>query len=139
LPFFSENRKTRLMAETATKIDVCEICGVGVRPDSAFCYNCGGNVKADEPAATESPVANAGDEMEIAVHESNGNVAAEDAPVRIKNRDRKRNVRSRAVSERKPMKMSWEPRTGNSLSFIVGSIVIVVLALTLFIAAYYIK
>lgn len=126
------------MAETATKIDVCEICGVGVRPDSAFCYNCGGNIKSDGPV-TETSAEKNDDEMEVAAHESNGNASPEIAPARIKNRDRNRSTRSRAVTERKPVKMSWEPRADISLSFVIGSIVIVVLALTLFITAHYIR
>jgi hypothetical protein len=36
------------MAETLVKTEICEACGVDVRPGSMFCYNCGGAVVAVE-------------------------------------------------------------------------------------------
>ena len=36
------------MAETLTENQICPACGVGVRPNSLFCYNCGGDV-AENP------------------------------------------------------------------------------------------
>ena len=34
------------MAETLTENQTCPSCGVAVRPNSMFCYNCGGDVAA---------------------------------------------------------------------------------------------
>lgn len=35
------------MAETVIDTKVCPKCGVEVRPDTLFCYNCGASVSAD--------------------------------------------------------------------------------------------
>lgn len=43
------------MEETLVEKKVCKECGVDVRPDTAFCYNCGKSVTEtpDGPAATD--------------------------------------------------------------------------------------
>lgn len=124
------------MAETAVKIDLCDICGADIRPDSAFCYNCGGSVSLEEVGLQPAKIV---EEQKTEVAQANGNIPKEAAPVGVRNRDRKREARSRAVIERKAVKISWEPRTDSAVPFVVGSIFIVILAAILFFAAYFIK
>ncbi len=35
------------MAETSVKNEICRHCGANVRPNSEFCYNCGGQLAAE--------------------------------------------------------------------------------------------
>lgn len=37
------------MAKTLVEKEICDACGADVRPDSLFCYNCGGAVSDDIP------------------------------------------------------------------------------------------
>lgn len=41
------------MAEIVVENQICESCGVDVRPQALFCYNCGGSV-AGQPEKTEN-------------------------------------------------------------------------------------
>ena len=37
------------MAETLVEKEICKECGVDVRPNTAFCYNCGKSVVVEDP------------------------------------------------------------------------------------------
>lgn len=41
------------MAETTVQQEVCKACGVDIRPNSLFCYNCGGSVSVETNGNTE--------------------------------------------------------------------------------------
>lgn len=41
------------MAETTVQQKVCKACGVDIRPNSSFCYNCGSSISAEKNGNTE--------------------------------------------------------------------------------------
>lgn len=124
------------MPKTALQTAVCDICAAEVRDGSVFCYNCGGSLaKTEDPEPIPPPA-----EPIIAVPKpvSNGRVAkVEDGPAkrRVEHSDRRR-VRA---SNREPAEIVWEPRTGVSWVFVVTSIVFVIVALAVVIAAVYVR
>lgn len=110
------------MAETAVQTPICDICGAEVRDGSLFCYNCGGSVsasvdeKASKPAATVNGV-------------NSGKPKAALDP----------RTRKRRASNRRPVEVIWEPRTGVSTGFVIGSLTIFLIAVVLFLVANYLK
>ena len=114
------------MPKTAVKTAVCDICGAEVREGSMFCYNCGGSVtKAGEPVSPPAP----------AEPKANGIAAPVDQrPVR--SRADRREVRA---ANRQPTEIVWEPRNGVSWVFVISSLVFVILALAVVIAAFYLR
>lgn len=127
------------MPETAVKTSVCDICGFEVRPESLFCYNCGGSVSEpglDGRLEVAEKVDASG--MQDAEASANGNTSGTkfDPAARRAERAQKRNVRA---SNRQPVEIVWEPATGVGWPFIVGSTVFIIIALALFLAAYYVR
>lgn len=110
------------MPETAVKSPICDICGAEVRDESLFCYNCGGSVSKAEikPAIVSNG--------EASVH-SGPSAAAVERP----------QSRRRPVSRRGPVEIVWEPKTGVSVGFIIGSLFFVLIAIVLFISAIYLR
>ena len=110
------------MPETAVKTPICDICGVEVRDDSLFCHNCGGSVSKAEikPAIISNGVESV---------QSGPSAAVVERP----------QSRRRPISRRGPVEVVWEPRTGVSVGFIIGSLFFVLIAIALFIAAIYLR
>ncbi|HLA95467.1 MAG TPA: hypothetical protein VK612_07085 [Pyrinomonadaceae bacterium] len=119
------------MSEIAVETLICDICGVGVRPGSEFCYNCGGSV-AEKPEEIHVS------EPLIEEPDSNDSSQIVEGPGKTKPA---RGAKRRAVraSNRQPVEIVWEPRTGFSWPFIVGSLFFVLISLALFIAANYLR
>jgi hypothetical protein len=46
------------MAETLVEKRVCKECGADVRPNTAFCYNCGKSISFEEPGSNHKDDAN---------------------------------------------------------------------------------
>jgi len=114
------------MPKTAVETAVCNICGAEVREGSVFCYNCGGSVtKAEEPAATPAPI------------EPKANGIA--APVGQRPTQRQADRHKVRAANRQPTEIVWEPRNGVSWVFVIASLVFVILALAVVIAAFYLR
>lgn len=121
------------MREIAVKTPVCDICGVEVRAESLFCYNCGGSVS--EPVSAAGGLETAVEEADVS---ANGKVPGTkfDPAARRAERVKQRTVRA---SNRQPVEIVWEPRTGVGWPFILGSTALLLIALALFFTAYYIR
>ncbi len=124
------------MPKTAVQTAVCDICGAEVRDGSAFCYNCGGSLtKAAEPETIPPPA-----DPIVARAESPSNGSAtkvDEAPANRKaDRSDRRKVRA---SNREPVEIVWEPREGVSWAFVIASILFVIIALAVVIAAVYVR
>ena len=123
------------MAKTGVKTAVCDICGAEVRDGSAFCYNCGGSLtepqhvdptpQPTEPILVAEPVTNG----------SAGQVDVFPANQKVERSDR-RKVRA---SKREPAEIVWEPRQGVSWTFVIASIIFVIIALAVVSAAVYVR
>jgi hypothetical protein len=126
------------MSQTAVETSICDICGVGVRPGSEYCYNCGGSVgpKPENIEAVDVIVGTGLAEDGEAV--SNGHSPDIVTGPGLAKSERSSRQRTRA-SNRMPVEVVWEPRTGVSLAFIIGSSLFVLIALALFIAANYLR
>ena len=120
------------MPKTAVQTAVCDICGAEVRDGSVFCYNCGGPLaKLEEVAAIPPPA----EPMIAAEPVTNGAVTKVDE-VSPKQRTDRRRVRA---SNREPAEIVWAPREGVSWAFVVTSIIFVIIALAVVIAAVYVQ
>lgn len=99
-----------------------------------FCFNCGGSLaEAEEPSAIPPPAEPIAARPEPAV---NGIATKVDTtPARTERSDR-RKVRA---SNREPVEIVWEPREGVSWTFVIASIVFVIIAFAMVIAAVYVK
>jgi hypothetical protein len=124
------------MPKTAVETAVCDICGAEVRDGSVFCYNCGGSVvKAEDTEPIPTPA-----EPIVAVAEpvANGRVTKveTDSKQRQGERSERRKVR---VANREPAEIVWQQREGMSWAFVITSVVFVIIALALAIAAVYVR
>ena len=124
------------MPKTAVDTAVCDICGAEIRDGSQFCYNCGGSLSKTEEADPIPPPA----EPIIAVTEpvTNGSVTKIEAPPAKPATERSDRRRVRAAN-REPAEIVWEPRDGVSWTFVIVSVVFVILALAIVIAAVYVR
>lgn len=124
------------MPKTAVETAVCDICGAEVRNGSVFCYNCGGSLAKPEVVEPIRPPA----EPIIAVAEpaTNGLASKADAdPVKGGvERAERRKVRA---SNREPAEIVWAQREGVSWAFVIASVVFVLIALAVVIAAIYLQ
>ena len=109
------------MAETAVEKAVCSACGVDVRDESLFCYNCGGSVGNTQTAIAE----------------------VEHAAIPTEPRPPLRSAASlrkhRRAFNRQPLEVSWEPREGPATIFVVATVVLTVGALVLLLLAFYLR
>ena len=112
------------MSETAVEIAVCASCGADVRDESVFCYNCGkpvvGEAKITEAAPREREVVR---------------TPGSRPPLRTAASLRK----ERRASNRQPVEVSWEQRTGSPVAFVITTIVLVIGALVLLFLALYLR
>lgn len=122
------------MPKTAVQTAVCDICGAEVREGSVFCYNCGGSLaKGEEP----DPIPPPAEPMILAEPVTNGRAThGEDPTKRRAERSDRRRVRA---SNREPAEIVWEPREGVSWAFVVTSLVFIIIALAVVIAAFYLR
>lgn len=113
------------MVEAVAEKQVCEKCGVDVRENTAFCYNCGANIaeSVSNGAATET-----GDETKAALND-----LAERFKIDEEEDDRLAKAaaerRKARVSNRKSLKYEWQPTDDSpDFLFVVLTIVIVLIA-----------
>jgi hypothetical protein len=110
---------------TVTEVQ-CDLCGAEIREGSQFCYNCGHAVPAAASQEAEVPPP----------------VVAE-PPVRNNTRPPLRSAASlrkqRRAYNRQPVEVTWEPKTGTPVGFVVASLVLVFGALVLLLIALYLR
>lgn len=121
------------MPKTAVQTAACDICGAEVRDGSIFCYNCGGSLTtAAEPEPIRSPPEPVVPDVESA---ANGLATrVDELPAK-----RKAEGSVRRKVNREPVEIVWEPREGVSWAFVVASIVVVIIALAVVVAAVYVR
>lgn len=123
------------MPKTAVETAICDVCGAEVRDGSQFCYNCGGSVSDTGKLKPIPPP----DEPIIRLDEKPANgtpPAAYDPAKRRAERSEKRQVRA---SNRQPVEIVWQPRTGFSWPFVITSLIFVFLAIGVIIAAFWVR
>jgi uncharacterized Zn finger protein (UPF0148 family) len=126
-----------MMVETA----VCDACGVGVRDESLYCYNCGERVAAKSGDAEHPPVAESSTRpVAVAIAETADSANAvtaskPKAPLRSAASLRKH----RRASNRQPVEIRWERPTGLGIGFIITSVVLAAGALALILIALYLR
>ena len=123
------------MPKTAVQEAVCDICGAEVREGSQFCYNCGGSVSILESIAPDPIPAPSEPIVKPDEKPTNGN-ATYDPSKRRSERIEKRKVRA---ANRQPVEVVWQPREGMSWPFVIGSLVFVLIAIVVILAAFYLR
>lgn len=105
--------------DTAT----CPKCEADVRPDSVFCYNCGGRVSEDDEIVEPAPEATATEKKP--------------APGLRTARDIKRRER---VFQRRPKEVVWEPSIdGPDTLLLVLSLITVVFTIVVIFLVFYLR
>ena len=116
------------MAETTTEKAVCDKCKAEVREGTTFCYNCGAQVAAPEPAKplVETPV----DEK---VEEK-----PDETPTSGEKLSRAAEQRRKArVNQRKSNEYTWEPTPDSPLVLIIAVLVAAVAFAIVFVTVYW--
>lgn len=115
------------MVEAALEKETCSKCGVDVRENTAFCYNCGNKVAA-EPKVDSS---------------SNGDGPKMPAIAAAKGSDDKKlslaaeERRKARVSQRKSNEYVWEPGGDFRITFLVAILITVVAAAIVFLTVFW--
>lgn len=115
------------MSKTAVEESICDVCGAVVRDASVFCYNCGSAVTQ---RSEEIVIVKPADDLPASDAPSNGTPVIK-TPKSARVRPRKRPVQNRDVT--------WEEREGISISFVVTTLVLVALAVTILVAGFYFR
>lgn len=118
---------------------LCGECGAKIRPDSLFCYNCGGNV--NDVASEETNGADNKDttvlEVPTAKSKLDSVVVAEGEMVNGPGRLPTRNRQVRR--ERKPVEVVWRRSDGPGYWFLLVAVTAAAIVLTVLGIAYYLK
>jgi predicted amidophosphoribosyltransferase len=118
------------MAEVIVDKAVCSSCGVDVREETVFCYNCGSRVAHDSTAAKNGAPTNVGHDTRAALDDLAERLKqgeAEQGDRLAKAAEQRRKAR---VSRRKTHKIVWEPTGDSSQMFIVGfAVAVAIIAL----------
>ncbi|MGE3467173.1 MAG: zinc ribbon domain-containing protein [Pyrinomonadaceae bacterium] len=131
------------MTEAILEKAVCENCGVDVRENTLFCYNCGTSVAAVEteieaPPDPEGAVTDEADPSEEELKELSERFKvdeAEDDRLAKAAAERKK----ARVSGRKPIQYVWKPEddTGNRLFLLVSVLIAFISALAVFLTIFW--
>ena len=149
------------MPEVEIQEPVCGKCGVEVRQDTAFCYNCGAPVTSAPDLAAANGARPVADEKLIPNRETRG--AKSEIPAasgeteadprngstaRLEDRrppspkyESAAGLRRRSrPPARKPVEVTWEPETDSlNIKFIIAAVCCLVLAIVLVVLALYLK
>lgn len=117
-----------MMPQTVEEKATCETCGVDVRENTLFCYNCGS--KLDVVAA---PASNGS----AALISDGGKAALDDLAERLRQSDGEEEKLAKAASERKKARIIqrkqrefvWEPRDDTTALPLLFAIVVTVVTL----------
>ncbi|MEO6334515.1 MAG: zinc ribbon domain-containing protein [Pyrinomonadaceae bacterium] len=121
-----------MMPETAIETAVCSACGAEVRDASLFCYSCGTPVHADPTVEDVKP--ETGD-AKLETLETVEQPVSPPPPLRSAASLRKQ----RRAFNRQPVEVTWEPRTGSPVAFVITTIVLVIGALVFLLIALYLR
>jgi hypothetical protein len=139
------------MAETVLEKESCNFCGIDVRENTAFCYNCGKPVGENAPAAPATPVVEdpieKGIEMPIgALDEHISDPGLKDLAERLKREEEDAaklteaaNKRRKSRSQRSKVKgIVWEPvdDSDHKQPILFTALILVISALAVFLAVY---
>lgn len=127
------------MTETSVTENTCNDCGVEVRVGSQFCYNCGSSVSL-LPAEGDVSYSDGGKNDDDSLRNGTKHDGAEEkSPKSAKDRGpstvRRRNVRKPIV----PREVSWVEPEGLGLRFLLTTIVLAILTITLVALAFYLR
>ncbi|MEQ1921446.1 MAG: zinc ribbon domain-containing protein [Pyrinomonadaceae bacterium] len=114
------------MAKAVLEKEVCSQCGVDVRENTQFCYNCGAQVatEPDERSATN-------DDAETAVKPDD---KASDEKKLSRAAEERRKAR---VSQRRSNEYVWEPGGDFRLTFLVAILITVVAGAVVFLTVFW--
>ena len=119
------------MADALTETSTCPKCKADVRPGSAFCYNCGGQIRQDEPAVSDNLEAVDGEKPKPPEEK-----VTQPAPGLRTARDIRRRERA---TERKPREISWEPASGSEIQLLILCAAVLVFTIVVIGLALYLK
>ena len=145
------------MAEAVAKEKVCNACGADIRPDSLFCYACGGSLESE---LAEIEKGESGAELDdVAQKESLGEdkdkdkkkeekvaVKAKSPEPKAKDAEKKE-LKTAAALRKKPKNLGvkrveilWEEHEeAPNVWFLVGAVVFTIIGAVLFYIAMYLK
>ena len=106
------------MAEAVLEKDVCDKCGVDVRENTFFCYNCGGKVAAEHVSDTSSN----GDKAELTLKKEPDDKASDEKKLSRAAEER----RKARVSQRRSNEYVWEPAGDQRRTLLVAVLVFVI-------------
>ena len=119
-----------MMRDTA----VCEVCGVDVRDESSFCYNCGKRVPTRSDNVPHSAI------TELTVEEPTvAGVGTEPPASKPPLRSAASLRKQRRAFNRQPVEVRWERPAGRGIGFILTAIVLTVAAFMLLVIALYLR
>lgn len=132
------------MSEVEIQQPVCAKCGVDVRPDTDFCYNCGApvTIEADAPVANGTKPETHIVPSETEKRDTNGlSARLEDRRPPSPKYESAAGLRRRSKAPtRKPVEVTWEPEAeGINLKFVIAAVACLVLAIILVTIALYLK
>ncbi len=127
------------MPEAIVKNATCSNCGVDVRENTQFCYNCGSSVEVTLPV--ESPITAESNGLRAA-NETNSKDALDDLAKRLKEEELTSDKLAKAAARRRkaregqrktgPKQVVWEPVDDLSAGLII-LLAIMIVAITAFI------
>lgn len=149
------------MSEVEIKQPECSKCGVEVRPNTDFCYNCGASVTAEAAeivangARTVFDEKSSGKQDDLSFQTETGNVTSETTngnmnglsagledrrPTPPKYESAAGLRRKSRAAARKPVEVTWEPEAESlNLKFVIAAICCMVLVLFLVMLAMYLR
>ncbi len=124
------------MPKTATTSGTCVNCGVELRPDTEFCYNCGkptGAVAESDPETSAPPIEKPKDDsldiLEKALAASRVEAGSKEK-IELAATERKR-ARS---NKRRSIDVIWEPSGSNRIFFLIAILVFVIALAVVFLS-----
>ena len=147
------------MAEAVAKEKVCNACGAEIRPESLFCYGCGGSLEAElaeiekedaDAASVDAPIEKPSGEIKADKDEEDkkGKVAIKSKSVDVEgDNPNKGDLKTAASLRKKPKNLGnkrvevvWEEHEGApNVWFIIGAVIFTILGAVLFYIAMYLK
>lgn len=133
-----------MMSDVVVEERTCGTCGAAVRPDTQFCYNCGGSLSLDTSGQPDGQSDKAVEDVVQPIQmpmepldgyaeglvSTNGETAT---PATVAGEPKLRSaasLRRRAkASERKPVEIVWEPaENGANARFIAATVIFLIFA-----------
>lgn len=117
------------MAKAVVKKELCSKCGVDVRENTLFCYNCGNKVSTDPDVQALSSSDKA---------EATETAKADDKAAAEKKLSRAAEERRKTrVSQRRSNEYVWEPGGDFRLTFLVAVLITVAVAAAVYLTVYW--